>query len=170
MPAPIAGLPAPRAIVKVGPPLFCREPSNGSAMRIPVAQALSGCPDMRIIGHCRLVPLVRKTSVQLIGLKAFPARLFARIVLVSVTPRPPMMPPPNESAAGAAFSAMVQLRRLPVASPSSASPPPRLFSAVLAAMVLLVAFSAPGGTNAMPPECGARLPEIVVLVSVSGEA
>ena len=34
-PAPIATLPAPRAIVKVGPPLSCRGPSRGSPVIAP---------------------------------------------------------------------------------------------------------------------------------------
>ena len=32
LPWPIAGLPAPNAMVKVGPPLFCRVPSKGFAL------------------------------------------------------------------------------------------------------------------------------------------
>jgi len=34
-PAPMAGLPKPKAMVKVGPPLFCRGPSLGSRAMAP---------------------------------------------------------------------------------------------------------------------------------------
>ena len=84
LPAPIAALPAPKAMVKVGPPLFCRGPRLSWAL-------VTGVAPVR-------VPIVIKLLVDVTGWlpeKSPPLVLLAMMVLEMLRAPRLRMPPPN---------------------------------------------------------------------------
>ena len=127
LPAPIATLPAPKAMVKVGPPLFCRGPRLSWAL-------VTGVAPVR-------VPIVIKLLVDVTGWlpeKSPPLMLLAMMVLEMLRLPPlTLMPPPLI----AELLAMVVLKISRVVLLKM--PPPLVLVAVLPKMVELESFRIP---------------------------
>ena len=119
LPAPMARLPAPKAMVLVGPLLFCRAPRLSWALVTVVAPVR--------------VPLVIKLLVDELGwvpAKSKPLVLLAMMVLAILVPPTLKMPPPCEVAE---LPEMVQLEMVELPTKM----PPPLTAAVLPVMVQL---------------------------------
>ena len=157
LPASIAGLPANRAWVSVGPPLFASGPSLGSV--------LLRSPDP-VKPH--VDPLSRLLPCDVIVPAQFPlTELFATMVCLSSAELPAsfQIPPP---ANGAEFPLSVTL--LSVAVPKLRSPPPiaapKSFTIVLPLIVLFLILRLPA--LVIPaPELAAEFPLIVLSMILS---
>ena len=149
LPAPMAGLPASRAMVKVGPPLFCRGPRRGSLVKAPDKE-----------------PSFTRLFVDEAGwdpAKSPPLVLLAIMVLVMLRVPPYfLMPPPLE----AELPERVELET--VATPLVKMPPPSLKFAELPNRVeLLTLRVAPEFAIPPPSPPVAELIERVELDTVS---
>ena len=155
LPAPMATLPAPKATVEVGPPLFCRGSRLSWALVTVVAQE-------KVPWVTRLFALVEGLTRLTLTLpeKSPPPVLFARMVLEMLREPPlPRMPPP-ETAELRAIVVLVMFRAVLLKMP-----PPLALVAVLPKMVELKMESVPILTKP-PPALAAVFPEIVELVMV----
>ena len=97
-PAPIAGLPTPKAMVRVGPPLSCRGPRSGSALMAPL-----------VIEPSSTMFFVEETGC--VAAKSPPLTLLAMIVLAMLRVPPKFaMPPPASEAVLPEMVELVTLR------------------------------------------------------------